>query len=48
MHARDMTFGVEIETVAPDSAVQNDGRKVLLAVDPVRGRACVTATIHRQ
>jgi len=28
MNASDLTFGVEIETIAPDSAVENDGLRI--------------------
>jgi len=28
MNANDLTFGIEIETIAPDSAVQNDGLRI--------------------
>ena len=28
MNANEMTFGIEIETIAPDSAVQNDGLRI--------------------
>ena len=28
MNANDLTFGVEIETIAPDSAVRNDGLRI--------------------
>ncbi len=28
MNANEMTFGIEIETVAPDSAIQNDGLRI--------------------
>ncbi len=28
MDAKDLTFGVEIETIAPDSAVRNDGLQI--------------------
>ena len=28
MNANEMTFGIEIETVAPDTAVQNDGLRI--------------------
>ena len=28
MDAKDLTFGVEIETIAPDSAVRNDGLRI--------------------
>jgi hypothetical protein len=28
MNASDLTFGIEIETIAPDSAVQNDGLRI--------------------
>lgn len=28
MNANNMTFGIEIETIAPDSAVQNDGLRI--------------------
>jgi len=28
MNASDLTFGVEIETIAPDSAIQNEGLRI--------------------
>ena len=28
MNANDLTFGIEIETIAPDSAVRNDGLRI--------------------
>ncbi len=28
MHASDLTFGIEIETITPDSAVRNVGRRI--------------------